>query len=108
VRSITVITTNKRTRYSNAINLFTYRQIRKDLFIGFEIKDVGDFSISTATVAKALFDFLYLRKNIIKNKSVFDSLRLNLSLLSAGDIREFKKYIKKEGSVKMRLIESFM
>ena len=108
VRAITAITTNKKNSFVSDIASFTYRQINKKLFTGFNIEKKDGFLISTATVAKALFDFLYLRKNIIKNEKAFKALRLNLDTLSASSLKEFEKYVNIENSKKMLLLLSFV
>ncbi|HFC10648.1 MAG TPA: hypothetical protein ENJ75_00405 [Candidatus Kaiserbacteria bacterium] len=108
VQAITVITTNKKNRFINTLGIFTYRQVGENLFTGFNVEEKDGFVVSMATVAKALFDFLYLRKNLIKDKNAFENLRLNLDLLSANDLKEFTKYVNKENSKKMRLLESFI
>ena len=57
-----------------------------------------------ATRAKALFDFLYLRKNLLLDEKAVKELRLNLDNINAGDMRELKRYINLEGSGKMKNI----
>jgi len=45
-----------------------------------------------------------LRKNEIINKKSFEELRLNLGNISKNELKEFGKYVKLEGSKKMKEI----
>lgn len=96
--NFTLVTKNKTINFSNCLGNFYYHSIRDDLFNGFNIVKVGDYSIYKATKAKALFDFLYFRKNLIDSKESFDELRLNLSLLAKEEKGELIKFVKIEGS----------
>lgn len=99
--NFTSVTANKTKHFSNDLGGFFYHKIRKDLFRGFEITKEGNFTILKATKSKALFDFLYLRKNVLVDEKAVEELRLNLSNLTAGDMRELKKHVNLEGSKKM-------
>ncbi len=105
--NFTLVAKNKTARFSNLFGNFFYHKIKNSLFTGFEIIKKGDFVIYKATKAKALFDFLYLRKNHIIGKESFKELRLNLDNLSAKDKKEIGKYAKIEGSKKMAEILNY-
>ncbi len=100
----TSITENKTKSFSNDLGVFLYHKIKKELFCGYSIKKEGDYSIAEASKSKALFDFLYLRKNSLMDISAIKELRLNLEGFSSKDILEFKNYINIEGSKKMKQI----
>ena len=102
--NFTSITTSKTKHFSNNLGKFFYHKIKEGLFTGFDITKEGDFTVLKATKAKALFDFLYLRKNILVDEKSVEELRLNLNNLTAGDMRELKKYVNLEGSGKMKNI----
>lgn len=106
--NFTLITTKKTTSFSNYFGTFIYHNIKKDLFFGYEILKEGEFLIYKAKKSKALFDFLYLRKNEILNKDMFDELRLNLDELSKKDKDELKKFVELENSKKMKEILSYI
>lgn len=106
-KNITSVSLNKTAGFSNKINNFFYHKIRKELFTGFKTIKKDNFIILKATKAKALFDFLYLRRNLLVDKKAFLEARLNLDDLSLEDLKEFKKYIKLEGSKKMERILSY-
>jgi predicted transcriptional regulator of viral defense system len=103
-KNFTSVTLNKTGSFSNALGNFFYHKIKNDLFCGFLILKEGDFTIFKATKAKALFDFLYLRKNEIIDKKSIEELRLNFENISKKDFKEFEKYVKMESSKKMKEI----
>ena len=107
-RNFTSITKNKTANFSNKFGNFFYHKIKDELFCGFEIVEKGDFTIWRASKAKALFDFLYFRKNSLINKKVFKELRINLENLIKSDLKEIEKYIKIEGSKKMKEIFNYL
>lgn len=107
-QSFTLVAKNKTAKFENELGLFVYHQVREDLFGHFEIVKKGDLLIYRAGKVKALFDFLYLRKNILINKKTVDELRLNLENFNKQNISELKKYIKLEGSQKMIEIFTYL
>jgi len=106
--NFTSITKNKTNTFSNKLGNFIYHKIKDELFCGFEITEEGDFSIFKATKAKALFDFLYLRKNLLINKRTVEELRLNLNNFNKDDLNEFKKYIQIENSKRIKEIFNYL
>lgn len=107
-QNFTLITRNKTARFSNALGNFIYHSVSERLFKGFKSARDGSLIISKATKAKALFDFLYLRKDLVGGKKEFDELRLNLGGMTARDKKELKTYIALEGSAKMKYIYSLL
>jgi len=103
-KNFTSVTINKTASFSNALGNFFYHKIKNNLFCGFLILKEGDFTVFKAKKAKALFDFLYLRKNEIIDKESIEELRLNFGNLSKNELKEFGKYVKLEGSKKMKEI----
>lgn len=104
--NFTSIAKNKTASFTNKLGNFLYHKIKPSLFCGFELNKEGNFSFMKATKAKALFDFLYLRKNILPDKGAVKELRLNLEHLSRTDINELRGYVASEGSKKMKEILS--
>ena len=102
---ITCITTKNMRRIVNSIGTFWYRNIRADLYRGFSITEYFGMRIAQATVAKALFDYLYLRplpasyRNLKLNLA--EELRLNLDELSTTDREEFLHFTEESRSRKM-------
>lgn len=105
---LTSITKNKTIVFNNKLGNFFYYKIKPSLFCGFEASEEFGFSIMRATKAKALFDFLYLRKNILPVREAVKELRLNIENLNRADIKELKKYVAMEGSKKMKEIIDYL
>ncbi len=102
------VSLNKTNSFFNKFGIFFYHKIRKQLFTGFTITNKSGFSILKSTKAKALFDFIYFRKNILVNIKTVEQLRLNLENFNRNDRREFEGYISLEGSKKMKEISNFL
>lgn len=102
-----MISTKKTNNVKNELGNFHYYNIKEDLFCGFKTEEKSGFFIYKATVGKALFDFLYLRKNNIISKNFLDSLRINKEQVDESAFREFEKYVEMEGSKKMKKIAKF-
>lgn len=100
--NFTLVSKNKTKFFGNNFGNFIYHSIKDELFCGFSVIRKDNFVIYKATKAKALFDFLYFRKNLIVNEEYFDELRLNLENFSAADKKEFLKYVNLEGSKKLK------
>lgn len=97
-RQFTLITKNKTVVIRNGLGSFSYHKIKDEFFNDYFVKKRGDFLIAKASLGKALFDFLYLRKNIIMNRDNAMALRLNSDNLSKNDIKVFMKYVKMSDS----------
>jgi len=101
--NFTLVTANKTAAYKNALGFFSYHKIKEPLFCGYKTALEGGFPVYTASKAKALFDFIYLRRKLLANESAFKALRLNLALLRKADITEFKKYAAISKTAKMAM-----
>ncbi|KUK64131.1 MAG: hypothetical protein XD85_0637 [Parcubacteria bacterium 34_609] len=106
--NLTSVSLNKTAVFINQLGNFLYHKVKPLLFCGFEIFEESSFSILRATKAKALFDFLYLRKNILPNVEAVKELRLNVDNLNRADIKELKEYIALEGSKKLKEILNYL
>ncbi len=106
--AITGITKNKTKRFSNSIGNFHYHHVKDDLFYGFNVLTKSAFLVYKATMAKALFDFLYVRKHILSDKRAVEELRLNAELLTNKEKKEVFGYVSREGSEKMKAIVRFL
>jgi len=104
----TSISTRKTNSFQNMFGRFTYHSVKDELFCGFTKKMVGGFSVLQATKAKALFDFIYLRKHFLFEKGAIDALRLNIDLLTQQDKKEFLGFIKIAGSQRLQDIGNYM
>lgn len=108
--ALTAITIKTPRVIKNSLATFTYSNIKGDLFCGFYPIKKGYFEIKCATKAKALFDFLYLKKRTLKviNKDVLQELRLNLEDLERGTWEEFENYLSLAKSRKMGKISKLL
>jgi hypothetical protein len=94
-------------KYSNRLGSFHYKQMRKDLFTGYEVIERENGTVYyEATKAKALFDYIYYRSDGIKDLKVnlVEDLRLNLDAITTNEWAEFKSYIKHSDSKKLATI----
>lgn len=97
VYAITSITTKTPRAYKNKLGNFIYKNIKDNLFGGFEVMDFEGKRIKFATKAKALFDFLYFRK-----PEKLEDLRINWDQFNDNDKNEFKKIVFESGSNKIK------
>lgn len=102
---ITAMTLKHTRVIENKMGAFTYRNIKKALYSGFTILQYMGIPFSQATVAKALFDYLYLRPLKIESRSpsydLAEDLRLNLDDRSQDELDEFAKIVATSKSRKM-------
>lgn len=105
---VTCITAKNTRKINNRIGTFWYRNIRKDLYRGFTFSEYFGVQFAQASVAKALFDFLYLRpipKSYRTPKAdLAEELRLNLEEFATKDRDEFAGYVEESKSRKMNEI----
>jgi len=106
--NFTLITTNKTAKFTNKMGSFFYHKIKDSLFAGFKVFEKDGFFIYEATKAKALFDSLYLRKNLLMDKKAVEELRLNVENLNKKDKGELEKYVELENSKKMKGIFNWL
>lgn len=102
--AVTAVTRKKTASFSTPFGVYQYHSITPALFTGFSTVRDGDYLIYRASVAKALFDFLYFRKSSLMNVEVIKELRLNLDGLNGNDRKELVRYIALEGSLRMKHI----
>lgn len=104
VYSLTSITSKTTRSYRSQLTTFSYRNIKEELFMGFTEERYGGRKIVIATAAKALFDYLYLKKfsSLAQMKDyLLTEGRLNWQGLSKDDKKLFKNYVVRSRSKKM-------
>ena len=112
IYSYTSISLKTTRDFKNKLGKYNYQTIKDDLFGGFEVIEFdGGKRIRIATKAKALFDFLYLKK--IKNLDLLkyeinEGLRINWLEFDKNDIKEFKRFAMISNSSKMKSIVKIM
>ena len=108
---VTAITIKNTRTVVNSLGTFVYRHIQPDLYYGFQIMEAYGVPYAQASVAKALFDYLYLRllpANLEPQRyNLAEDLRLNLEEFTREEREEFAGYVLKsetirKGGAKMR------
>lgn len=102
VFAFTSVTLKTKRSFANRAGKFIYRNIKDELFDGFEIIDRNGFQIKKATKAKALFDYLYFKLLRIPSidEPLVESFRLNLDSFTKKDMAEFGGHCAKTGMKK--------
>lgn len=101
---ISAITLKQTRVFENKLGTFTYRNIKEALYTGFKTSEYMGIPINQASLAKALFDYLYLRSWNNGRSIKYDlaeDLRLNLEEFSEKDRAEFIGFVEMSKSKKM-------
>ena len=105
---VTAVTTRNTRTIENSVGTFTYRHMKRSLYTGFSQREYYGVILDRGSVAKALFDFLYLRplpRSLrAEDLDLAEDLRLNLDEFSPEDIIEFKRHVEIGDSEKMNFI----
>ena len=87
----TGISTRKTMLFQSELGNYQYRKIKKELFFGYSIIQIGDFDIKIANVEKTVLDYLYF--NIIDDRKALDGLRINRlaarEMIDQGKLRNY-------------------
>jgi len=104
VSDITYITLKKPKNVKTPVKNFTYRNINKDLYTGFEPLVYQNKNVYFAKPFKALFDFVYFAKFSTKEKikEFVTNSRINWDVLDYKNKTALEKLLKQNGSNKMR------
>ena len=91
---ITSMTTKTTRKYYSKLGNFVYYSISPKLYIGYERLLYNNEPIYVASLAKALFDYLYIKyyKTKMLPEVMAKRERLDISGFSKNNIAEFKKY----------------
>lgn len=94
VYGFTSVTLKSARLYKNHLGVFIYRNLKEELFDGYEIRQVDGCNIKMAGKAKALFDYFYYKLFRISDVdgALVQSFRLNYAELSRADLNEFARY----------------
>jgi hypothetical protein len=102
---VTAITIKNTRTIVNSLGTFVYRHIQTDLYQGFQIMEAYGMPYAQASVAKALFDYLYLRPLPAdlepQRYNLAEELRLNLDDFTREEREEFAGYIARTDALKM-------
>lgn len=102
--TITSVTLKTTRHYANNLGSFVYHHLNQKLYFGFRKRPYGQNVIFEASPAKALFDFLYLRKAGLdpKNRISLDALRINWNFLDGKSFNELQEIITRSNVQKMQ------
>lgn len=102
---LTAVTIKHTRMFENKLGTFVFKSIRPRLYRGFTTSDYLGISITQASPAKALFDYLYLRPlSVVSRVARFNlavELRLNLEDFSQVEREEFTGYVEESEAAKM-------
>jgi len=105
---ITAVTLKQTRVFENKLGTFSYRNIKPTLYNGFTFSEYSGIPIAQANLAKALFDYLYLRKLQVysahEGDNLAEKLRLNLDDLAAEDQLAFAGFVEQSRSRKMERV----
>jgi len=105
---ITAVTTKNTRTIRNTIGTYDYRHIKAALYKGFYREVYFGVNIHRASIAKALFDYFYLRplpRSLrTHDLSLAEDLRLNLDDLATEYRNEFEYYVQVSATKKMSFI----
>lgn len=105
VMAYTGMTSGKTQRVASSLGSYVFRHIKPELYGGYEEKPAWGVKVKTATLGKALFDYLYIRPHGWaygdKKYDLVEDLRLNLYDWSDEDKNEFEMWVSRSGSKKM-------
>ncbi len=94
---VTAVTMKQTRVFENKLGTFSYRNIKPGLYYGFTISEYFGIPIAKANAAKALFDYLYLRKLSIysadEGENLAEKLRLNLDDFTTEDQLTFASFV---------------
>lgn len=108
VYSITSITVKSSRNYVNFLTHFLYKNIKNELFTGYSYREWENKHIYAASKAKALFDYLYLKKLQNLKQELLNDLRINWDTFERQDFLELQRYVEISKSKKMQLIVSIL
>lgn len=115
VHEITSITTKRSKSFENVFGVFSYRQIKKELFnIGLEIKNSKSSNFIIASKEKALCDKVYFTKDIdLRSQKAIkeflqDDLRIDMDELEICSMDIFEKYLEISKSKKIEVLTKVM
>ncbi len=109
---VTAVCFKRTYEVANSLGDFLYQKIKPELYKGFDTFEYFGVPTHRATLAKALFDTLYLRpiprESRTRSSDLAEELRLNLAEVSDQDREQFADYVEQSDSEKMRdILDNF-
>lgn len=108
VYAFTSVTRGRPYVISNSLGKFVYKNIKEELYDGYETFYFRNLSYYRASLAKALFDFFYYKTNFvdlgIKGVNIADEFRLNMEPFSKRDRDKILYWAKMTKNIKLHSI----
>jgi hypothetical protein len=105
---VTAVTIKQTRVIENKLGTFSYRNIKEDLYTGFDFKEYLGIPFFQASLPKALFDYLYQRPlsrvMFTATFNLAEDLRLNIEEISEQDQNQFAEFVELSKSSKMQKI----
>jgi hypothetical protein len=105
---VTAVTLKQTRVIENKLGTFSYRNVKEDIYIGFDFREYLGIPFSEASLPKALFDYLYLRPlsrvMFTSTLNLAEDLRLNIEEISEQDQNQFAEFVEVSKSNKMQKI----
>lgn len=106
--SVTAVSMKSPRTIENSLGTFSYRYIKPGLYTGYQVHDFHSIPFASASLAKALFDYLYFYplSQTIKRQDydLVEDLRLNLDDFTQEEQEEFAGYVSLSRMAKMERI----
>ena len=105
---ITSVALKSANTYKNKLGTFIYREIKPELFVGYERKFFLEYDYWYAKKPKALFDYLYYRSSILgtnfRGRNLVEELRLRIDFLDDLGSAELTMYVAMAKNKKLKTI----
>lgn len=101
VYNCTLITTKTARSFKNKFGTFIFKRIRRELFFGYNKINKNGQVYLIAEPEKALFDYIYLNSQRIKDRGDISGLRFNPFALKDLNKKKLKKYFLAANNKKM-------
>jgi len=105
--TVTAVSTKTSRAFNSKLADFSYRQINRKLFFGYESVNFKDKRVKIACLSKALFDFLYFKKfaDVADIREyLLNRGRFNWEVFTNEDNRKFIEFAERSKSKKMKVI----
>ena len=98
---VTSVSTRRTYAFGTPIGKFTYRDLKPDLFFGYEIVSYNNKTFKIATIEKAVLDYFYLNPHL-KSREDFTSFRFNAeTFLSKFRRKKWESFLTKFSNRKL-------
>ena len=99
VYTLTSISTKKTVVFDTSFGNFNYRNLKTELYRGYELRKIEiplygktiERTVKTATIEKALFDFVYLKKGLLTKNEILE-MRFDRNVLAALNKKSLRNY----------------